>query len=128
MRMKLLRGRDFAESDVPASQLVVVVNRELAEKEWPGADPLGERMRPVGMDSPDVEPWATVIGVVDNVPGSTALERAPESYYYSYRQLPFRSRWMTAVVRSPLPPASLTTAVRAAIARVDPSAPVEFRS
>jgi putative ABC transport system permease protein len=69
-----------------------------------------------------------VIGVVDNVPGWTSVGRSPETYYFLYRQLPYRTRSMTAAVRSTLSPGPLTAAVRTAIARVDPSAPVQFRS
>jgi putative ABC transport system permease protein len=126
MKMKILRGRDFAESDGPSSLPVIVVNRALAEKEWPGEDPLGKRMRPSGMDA-TVPPFATVIGVVDNVPGWTAIGPSPETYYYSYRQLPNRARSLTAVIRSTLPPAVLANAVRKTLGNVDPLAPMEFR-
>jgi predicted permease len=128
MRMRIVRGHDFTESDRAASPLVVVVNRALADKEWPGENPLGKRMRPSGMDALETQPWATVVGVVDDVPGRTAIGLAPETYYYSYRQLPYRTRSMTLAVRSTLPAASLTASVRAAIGQLDPSAPVEFRT
>ena len=128
MGMIILRGRDLAATDAPGSPLVVVVNRELAEKEWPGENPLGKHLRASSMDTRETQPWATVVGVVDNVPGWTAVGPAPETYYYSYRQLPYRTRSMVAVVRSSMPPAALAMLVRTAINRVDPAAPVEFRA
>ena len=127
MQMRVVQGRDFLESDRASSPLVVIVNRDLADKEWPGESPLGKRMRPSGMDA-ELQQWATVVGVVDNVPGWTAIGPSPETYYYSYRQLPVRTRSMTAVVRSSRPTGALIQAVRGAIARVDPQAPVEFRT
>jgi len=40
----LLRGRFFERSDGPDAESVVVVSRTLAERHWPGDDPLGRRL------------------------------------------------------------------------------------
>lgn len=45
MGIPLLRGREFTPSDRPGSQLVVIVNRTLAEHYWSGQDPIGKRLR-----------------------------------------------------------------------------------
>jgi predicted permease len=124
--VRIVRGRDFAETDDAASLPVVIVNQQLAEKEWPGEDPIGKRFRESGMDAVTQVTWATVIGVARDVPGSNRTGRPAETYYYSYRQLPNRARFLTAVVRSSLPTAQLERAVRAAIDRVDPNVPAEF--
>jgi putative ABC transport system permease protein len=40
----LLRGRFFASGDAPDAEPVVVINRSLAERQWPGDDPIGQRL------------------------------------------------------------------------------------
>jgi predicted permease len=44
----LLRGRDFTEADHDGAPLVVIVNRTLAERYWPGQNPIGKRIK-IGM-------------------------------------------------------------------------------
>ncbi len=44
LRVPLLSGRAFQESDIPTSPPVVVVNETLAERHWPGENPVGERI------------------------------------------------------------------------------------
>ncbi len=51
-----------SEEDKAGTQLVVVVNRKLAEQSWPGQDPVGKRLR-AGTESTQT-PWATVVGEV----------------------------------------------------------------
>lgn len=65
MRIPLLRGRLFTMADNEKSQLVVIVNRELAERYWPGQDPIGKRLR---IGTPQMKtPWLSVVGVVAGV-------------------------------------------------------------
>lgn len=59
MQIPLVVGHEFALSDTDKSQLVAVVNQEFARRYWPGADPLGKRLRAIGK-------WFTVIGVAHN--------------------------------------------------------------
>jgi predicted permease len=46
MRIPMLRGRDFTAHDDAEAQRVVIVNEALARRQWPGADPIGKRIRP----------------------------------------------------------------------------------
>jgi putative ABC transport system permease protein len=63
MRIPVLRGRGFTESDsAPSAQRVVLVSKSLAERYWPGKDPIGEHIKPAWMNQ-----WWTVVGVVGDV-------------------------------------------------------------
>lgn len=62
MRMPLIRGRDFFDSDDRTSQYVAVVNEEMARQYWPNQDPIGRQFT-AGKDS--THP-IQVIGVVKN--------------------------------------------------------------
>lgn len=61
----VLRGRGFSSGDGPGSAMVGVVDRALAERYWPGEDPVGRSIRPAGgtFDGRTVR----VIGVVGDV-------------------------------------------------------------
>src|SRR5580765_7517682 len=77
--IRVLRGRVFAESDNANSQLVAIVNRKMAERYWPGQDPIGKRLRR-GLPETST-PWMTVVGEVDDVKlGSRDAETMPQVY------------------------------------------------
>jgi predicted permease len=59
MRTPLLAGRDFTEQDSEKSQPVAIVNREFADRYWPGQDAVGKRISVYGQ-------WFTVVGVARN--------------------------------------------------------------
>jgi putative ABC transport system permease protein len=71
MGIALVRGRVFSERDAAGTPPVVVVSRKLAERHWPGADPLGQKIRLLGLQPPLV---AEVIGIVATL-SSTASTR-----------------------------------------------------
>jgi putative ABC transport system permease protein len=64
MSIPLLRGRDFNERDRAGSPGVAIINDALAERFWPGEDPLGKRVRMY--DPRGSGPTIEVIGVVKN--------------------------------------------------------------
>jgi putative ABC transport system permease protein len=77
MRMPLVRGRDFTSADNAASHSVTIVDEALAERMWPGKDPIGQRLRFTG-DSTTVR---EVIGVARNsVHGS--LQDSKDGFFY----------------------------------------------
>ena len=65
----ILRGRDFTPADTVQSPLVAIVNRTLADKFWPGQDPIGKRIRWGMQETPT--PWMTVVGMIGDVRQST---------------------------------------------------------
>ena len=117
MRIPVLAGRDFNSGDVRDGAPVVLVNKTLAEREWPGADPVGRRMR-MGPD----DPWMTVIGVVGDVrQGGPAVSPRPALYQpVSQRSFSF----MAFVVRTHHDPARVVPFIRSAIAAADPLQPI----
>ncbi|HSW29189.1 MAG TPA: ABC transporter permease [Longimicrobiales bacterium] len=74
MGMRVLRGRGFTARDAVDAPLSVVIDATMAERFWPGVDPVGQRltlMEPLGddddPDAPDEVAWRTVVGVVPNL-------------------------------------------------------------
>ena len=60
----LLKGRNLQDTDTEQTQLVVIVNRTMAEHYWPNQDPIGKRVK-IGTADMD-EPWMTVVGVASD--------------------------------------------------------------
>jgi predicted permease len=115
------RGRGFRETDTEHSQPVVVLNETMAERLWPGQDPIGKRIR---MSAPGF-PWLTVVGVVANVNLYSLGDSARLEMFVPYTQKPYPSmRSMQFVVRTAESPAATLTSVRAAVATVDANLPV----
>ncbi|HVT48482.1 MAG TPA: ABC transporter permease [Vicinamibacterales bacterium] len=59
VRTAVLTGRDFTDGDNASAPLVSIVNKVLADRYWPGQDPIGKRLQ-VARD------WTTVVGVAAN--------------------------------------------------------------
>ncbi len=64
--------------------LVVVVNQTMARQFWPGEDPIGHRIRLGGFSSD--RPWATIVGITEDIhQRGIGVTPRPEMYY-SYAQ------------------------------------------
>jgi predicted permease len=120
MGIRLQTGRGFERTDAPGSRPVTVVSRMLAERLYPGENPLERIM---------VLPWGegiplTIVGVADDVRDfGPAMEPRP-AFYLSFRQLPFTLSDLRLVVSTGGEPTALVPAVRAAVRQVDKNAPL----
>ena len=116
MRIPLLRGRDVAALDGPDAPPVAIVSARLAARLWPGADPIGKRLRIAREGSP----WRTVIGVAGDVRERFDVH---EAWYLPYAQNAASpaAEVLVPMVRSPLEEAALAALVREAVAAIDPS-------
>ena len=113
-------GRDFTEHDRDSMALVIIVNETLARTLWPGENPIGRTM------TADTE--RLVIGVVSDVRHLALEEASGCEMYLPIRQTDDYSS-VDLVVRTRLPPAALASAVRTALAPLDPDVPAnEFRT
>jgi putative ABC transport system permease protein len=117
--MRLIDGRDFVNTDTRTSTRVVVVNKTLADLEWPGASPLGQRVR-YGREAGS--PVLTVVGVVSDIKHMGPGQPARPEIYLSYNQSSFPM--MAVAVRTSGDPLALVPAIRAEAARVDPTQPI----
>lgn len=115
----VLRGRDFTESDGESGPGVVIINEALARKHFPGGDPLGQWLR-LGGDS------FAIVGIAGSV-RQAGLDYDPLSEIY----FPYAAADVTGllgdavlVIRTTVPPESITDRVRSALASVDPGLPL----
>jgi len=120
MGIPLLQGRGFTEQDRLDSRPVIVVSENLAERYWPGEDPLGQLIK---LDRAVSEaPWRTVVGVVGNVQQNGLYAPLRLDAYLPHAQAPYAA--MSLVVRTHTAPLAVTSAVQNAIHEVDPGQPL----
>ncbi len=119
----VLRGRDVSENDGPQSPRVVLISSSMARHLWPGQDAIGRQIK-VGEQAGD-GPWLRVIGVVGDVYHSKDdFLDLDDTWYLPYNQPLGGLQNMSFVVEARGDPASLSKALRAAIAQVDPEQPI----
>ncbi|MCE3002363.1 MAG: ABC transporter permease [Xanthomonadaceae bacterium] len=122
VRVPLLRGRWFDVRDVAGAAQVVVIDQLLADKYFPGRDPIGQRLTQDG-DQVVAPSWWTVVGVVGTVNhGDLSKAATKETYYRPYAQQ--SADMMSIVVRSELGGEQVAAGLRRALAKVDPELPL----
>jgi predicted permease len=89
----------------------VVVSQNMAERFWPGEDPVGKRIR---LGPPNLQlPSADVIGIVGNTVQTGLADGQVTEFYLALRQWPVPIN-MHMVVRSKLAPEAIASSVRTA--------------
>jgi predicted permease len=124
LRVPVLTGRPFAESDSRDGQSVVIVNRSFVHKFFQGANPVGRFLD-----------HKLIVGVVEDVPISSGLNptaplQGEETIYVPAAQVDGRSLaalhvWFQPswVVRTTRPLEGLTAQMQRALASADPNLP-----
>ena len=115
MQTRLDAGREFTETDSDATERAVIVNHVLAQKFWPGENPIGKRVR-LGVSE---GPFATVIGIAQDGKYLT-LGETPRPYMFLAALQEFPSQ-ATIVVRTKGNPVDAVGAARQQIREIDPA-------
>ena len=122
----LLRGREFSITDRAGSGRVVIINQTLADKFFPGEDPLGKRIAFVGevlRFTPFSGDWRTIVGVVGNTQDG-GLDAEPRSVVF----VPFAQEIAVLgglVIRADSNVAALATAATRTVRALAPTVPIE---
>jgi putative ABC transport system permease protein len=125
MGIHLLRGRFFDARDDARALPVAIVSKSVADRAWPGADPIGRRV--TLEDHPAPDDWLTVIGIVDNVNQSNLREPRPPAVYQPLAQVKryvFLSN-LNYIVRTHADPRAVAALLRGTIRDLDPNQPIE---
>jgi predicted permease len=119
LRIPLLRGRFFTAEDRAKTEQVALIDTTLAHQYWPNEDPLGQYIG-FGGDSP----WMTIVGIVAHAKSSSLEADVKEGFYFlPLAQSPIPGGEI-AVRTDSAHPETLTSAMQAAIRRVDPNQPL----
>ena len=121
MAMPLLKGRGFSPDDDSEAPQVAIIDAELARQAFGERDPIGERIATSSINGELL--WRTVVGVVVSIKQqSLAQPSAVATYYWPYRQSPTRT--FRLVIKTDLPLAQLSAALREVMRKVDPEQPL----
>jgi predicted permease len=114
LRAQLWKGRYFAEAEDASKPLVVVVNQTLANKYFPGKDPIGKQI---------YYDWGPrslmrVVGIVNDIKEGPLEDPNWPSVYVPFNQNPVT--WPAILVRTAQPEALLSPKIVSAIHGIDP--------
>jgi putative ABC transport system permease protein len=128
LRIPILRGRSFTDSDNENSQYVAVINESFAKKYFAGHDPLGQQIQaPPGSFSFDRKeaPWFTVVGVAGNVIDDP-LEgtEVPLVYMSQFQEANFFGAFLVRARPGFESPSALVGSLTQEVHAVDPQVPV----
>ncbi|HMD40209.1 MAG TPA: ABC transporter permease, partial [Candidatus Acidoferrum sp.] len=118
MRIPLLHGRAFQESDNDKAPLVAVVNQAMAQQFWPRQDPIGKRFSLKSATGPFVE----VVGIAAD--GKYIFIGFDNKPYFFVPLAQSYTPYRTLQVRSSLPPESMIAQMQNEVRALDPNMPV----
>jgi predicted permease len=120
MRIRLVRGRTFQETDTGTRPPVAVVSEALARQYWPNADPIGRRIKRGAATSP----WLEIVGVVADARDTGLTQDTGPVMYTCYYQGSTSATPAGLVVRTAGDPRSAIQRIKQAIWSVDPEQPL----
>jgi predicted permease len=127
MRIPIVRGRDFNDSDIAGRPAVILISESMAREFWAGQDPIGKRLTMTFFPGVVRE----IVGVVGDVKIDGLDQTRPSATLYvptSQVAEGFAGQWrsfpMTLVVRTANNPGGIASAASNAVHEVDPELPV----
>jgi predicted permease len=131
MKIPLIRGRVWSDSESAGTPHVAVVNHTMARELWPDESAIGRRVRiPEYIKSPTYfrlaapgsDGWFEIIGVVGDTPNVGLHEPPAPSIYVPYTLM--LSDSLNVILRTSHDPLSMTRSIREAVRTIDPDQPV----
>jgi predicted permease len=124
LRIPIVRGQAFSEKQRSSTEHLLILSSLLASRLFSNENPVGQHVQPVPNG-----PWYTVVGVAANVKNS-GLTGADEPEFYRLRRSVAEdwTPWNVMVLRTSQSPTAAAPWVRAQIAQIDPTVPVEIET
>src|ERR1700720_257251 len=131
MKIPLIRGRVWSDSESAGAPHVAVVNQTMARERWPDESAIGRRVLIPGyirsstyfrLAAPGSDGWFEIIGVVGDTPNVGLHEPPAPSIYVPYTLM--LSDALDVMLRTSHDPLSMTRSIREAVRTVDPNQPM----
>jgi predicted permease len=131
MKIPLIRGRVWSDSERAGAPHVAVVNQTMARGLWPDESAIGRRVRMpeyvkspryFRLPAPGSDGWFEIIGVVGDTPNVGLHEPPAPSIYVPYTLMLSDSLYV--ILRTSHDPRLMTRSIREAVRTVDPNQPV----
>jgi putative ABC transport system permease protein len=120
----LLQGRLFTHADNEKSPAVVAINATMAHTFFPNENPLGMRLQLGALPDQQV-PTMEIVGVVGDVRPGLGIDPQAEMYLpYRQADLVLPVFQLSVVMRTAGDPTLQTSALRSALAEIDPNQPL----
>jgi putative ABC transport system permease protein len=120
----LLQGRLFTHADNEKSPAVVAINATMAHTFFPNENPLGKRLQLGALPDQQV-PTMEIVGVVGDVRPGLGIDPQAEMYLpYRQADLVLPVFQLSVVLRTAADPTLQTSALRSALAEIDPNQPL----
>ncbi len=117
--LPILNGRDFRSTDIRNAPNVAVINQALADRYFPGTNPIGKKLWMDGRQRPATE----IVGLVGNARTDDLTQTAAPEIYLSLWQASAFSKHL--VVRTTADPRSFMAVVQRELHSVDPTVAIE---
>lgn len=118
LKIPLRAGRVLTEQDNAKAPPAALINQTLANKYWPGAEAVGQRIK-LGPNANS--PWVAIVGVVGDVRNFGLENEALPEVYVPHLQAP--TDRMRLVMRTTVEPLGLVAAIREAVRGLDKDVP-----
>ena len=120
--ISLLRGRGIEATDRQGTQPVIVISQLLADRYFPGEEPIGKTIdNGVWFGYPDSIP-RTIVGIVEDIRSMGVTEELIPEMYVPFAQT--APRGVAYMIETSLPPGDVFAAARAEVRAVDPNLPL----
>lgn len=117
MLVPLQLGRALTDSDNAQAPKVIVVNQTFARRFWPNQNPIGKHVTVGRWPEP-----AEVVGLAADIKNRGLAQDTQAQIYLPFAQLPWGR--MNLLVRTEVPPLSMSSAIRGQISSLAPDQPV----
>ncbi len=125
LRIPIVSGREFERRDHEERMGAILISQAVAERFWPGQDPVGKRIYPGLRGS---APWYTIAGVVSSIRQDALTDSPAEMMYLPMVEPDLRGyteqHTMALVIRVDGSPLALLDQVRRVIREVDANLPI----
>ena len=131
MGIPIVQGRSFQNTDGGQSGLIAIVNETMAKTFWPDQSPIGRRVRICCGQNP----WFTIVGVAKDVKQGGVDQKTGTEFYFFVDQTASVQPpgpglnlagfgTMNLVLRTTLPPASLSSTIERIVRDADRTVPI----
>ena len=121
LKTPVISGRVFSDEDQPNSQRVAIIDQTLANRYWPGQDPLGQHISFNGPPTAQ-NPWVTIVGVVGDMKSDGFdAPLAPHIYLPVFQGPPYAS---VLFLKTNGNPGALSDQIRSEVQSIDSNLPL----
>jgi putative ABC transport system permease protein len=120
MGMPVRRGREFTPRDEARAEAVTIINRTMADRFWPGENPINRQVRVTAGD--EGSGWLRIVGVVEDVRHSSLARQPVPEMYRPYAQMPLPD--FSVAIRTVGDPTTVAGAARAIVQSMDRNLPI----